>query len=97
MINAKVASVLGKLNISPMKVGFIPVAAYDAKADVVYIGIKVDKIGALASLKEAISKALGFAVNVGYVAKETLYYFISKAVMEERALTMKINNDKEVV
>ena len=85
-INAKVAGVLGKLNISPMRVGFIPVGAYDAEDDTIYRNIKIDKAGALDELRTSIGKALGFAVNIGYTVKETISYFISKAAMEEKAL-----------
>jgi large subunit ribosomal protein L10 len=92
VISAKVAGVLGKLNISPMRVGFIPVGAYDAKDDVVYKGIKIDKAGTLEELRSAIRKAFGFAVGIGYTVKETISYFISKAAMEEKALSNYVNN-----
>lgn len=90
VIDAKTASVMGKLNILPMRVGFIPVAAYDATSDMVYKDIKIDKEGTHTALKEAIAKALGFAVKVGYTTKETISYFISKAAMEEKALEAKV-------
>jgi hypothetical protein len=67
----------------------------DAKDDKVYTEIKIDKEGALSSLKEAISKALGFAFNVGYTVKETISYFISKAAMEARALDKVIGEKEE--
>ncbi|MFH1290077.1 MAG: 50S ribosomal protein L10, partial [Nanoarchaeota archaeon] len=90
VIDSKVASVLGKLNILPMKVGFIPLVAYDAESGMIYKDIKIDKEGALVELKTAIGKAFGFAVNLGYVVKETISYFISKAAMEEKALAAKV-------
>jgi large subunit ribosomal protein L10 len=93
-INAKVANVLGKLNIMPMKVGFIPVAAYDAKNDKIYTEIKIDKKGTLEALRVSISKAMGFAVNVGYFTKETVKYFIAKAGVEEKALETVLNKSK---
>ena len=46
-IKANVASVLGKLNVSPMKVGFLPIAAYDSKDDKVYSELIIDKAGTL--------------------------------------------------
>jgi large subunit ribosomal protein L10 len=95
VIDDKVASVMGKLGIEPMKVGFIPVTAYDAKDDMVYTEIKIDKEGALASLREAVEKALGFAVNVGYTVKETIGYFIAKAGAEEKALSAKVGEGGE--
>lgn len=92
-INEKVAGVLGKLKIEPMKVGFIPVVAYDAKADKIYTEIKIDKKGTLESLCESIAKALGFARNINFITKETVSYFIAKAGREEMALS-KLTGEK---
>jgi len=85
-ITSGVANVLGKLNMKPMKVGFIPIAAYDSKDDKVYLGIKINKEETLETLKEFIKKALGFAINIDYTTKETISYFIAKASAEEKAL-----------
>lgn len=108
-INAKVADVLSKLNITPMKVGFIPVAAYDSGADKTYFDVRIDKKGTLESLREAISKSLGLSIGVGYVVKENIGMFIGRAGREEKAIEgligktkpaekeeVQINNDKEV-
>lgn len=86
VIKENVASVMVKLGITPMKVGFEPLAAYDAKDDKVYIGIRIDKKKTLEELREAIRKGLGFAVNVKYLSKETIRYFIMKAGAEERII-----------
>jgi ribosomal protein L10 len=91
-IKENVASVLGKLNITPMKVGFEPIAAYDMRDNKVYTGIKIDKKSAYEELKSAISKALGFAINIKYVAKETLSFFLGQAAAEEKALSAKISS-----
>ena len=85
-IKDNVASVMGKLGIFPMKVGFEPVAAYDMKDKKVYVGIKIDKKGTLASLREIIGKSRGFAIAIEYVSKDTIPYFISKAGLEERVI-----------
>ena len=85
-IKANVASVLAKLDIKPMRVGFIPLVAYDSKEDKIYADIKIDKEEALEELKELIKKALGFAVNINYSTRETIVYFIAKASAEEKAL-----------
>ena len=85
-INSKVASVLGKLNISPIKVGFEPVAAYDTQEDKIYFDIKIDKKGTLEALRTAIDKGLGFAVKVGYINENTISFFISKAGAEYNVL-----------
>lgn len=85
-IKDNVAAVLSKLKISPMKVGFIPKSAYDAKDDKIYANISIDKKGALEELRTAIAKSLGFAAKIGYATKETISYFITKAAMEEKAI-----------
>ena len=95
VIKANVASVMAKLDIKPMKVGFEPVAAYDREDDKVYVGIKIDKNKAYEELKEMIAKALGFAVSRGYATKETVSFFIAKAGREEIALTDFVNSKNQ--
>lgn len=95
-ISENVANVLSKLNILPMKVGFIPLASYDSESDKVYVDIKIDKKATLEALKNSISKALGFAINIQYTIKETISYFISRAAVEEKALENLVHkNNKE--
>ena len=91
-IKENVASILGKLNILPMKVGFIPIAAYDSVSDKVYDNIRIDKKAILEELKVLIGKAFGFAVNLGYTCKETISYLIRKAGLEEKAIENIIHN-----
>ncbi|MEK6908557.1 MAG: 50S ribosomal protein L10 [Nanoarchaeota archaeon] len=86
IIKVNVASVLGKLNVSPMKVGFIPIIAYDSKEDKIYSNLVIDKVGTLEQVKELIRKALGFAINIKYPTQKTIRYFITKAVREEKAI-----------
>ncbi len=92
VIKPNVASVMTKLDIKPMKVGFEPIAAYDREDDKVYVGIKIDKKAAYEELKELIAKALGLAVARGYMTGETAGYFIAKAGREEIALTNLVNS-----
>ena len=49
-----------------MKVGFIPIVAYDSKEDKTYSNLIIDKVGTLQTVKEYIRKALGFAINIKY-------------------------------
>ncbi len=96
-ISGKVSNVLTKLNILPMKVGFIPLAAYDAKNDTIYAEIRIDKKATLENLRESISKAFGFAININYFTAETVKYFIAKAGLEADSLSSKVsesNNEK---
>jgi large subunit ribosomal protein L10 len=89
VVDEKLASVLGKLNIAPMKVGFLPEAAYSATDEKVYVGIKIDKAGALELLRESIGKSLSFAVNIVYPTEKTIGALIGKAGMHEKALSAK--------
>jgi len=91
-IKDNVAAVLSKLGVTPMKVGFLPLAAYDAHDDKVYVGIKIDKAGTLELLKEDIRKALGFAAKIGFTTSETIRYLLSKAAMEEKALAKHVKH-----
>lgn len=94
-IKPNVASVLGKLNVSPMKVGFLPIAAYDGKEDKVYTEIVIDKAATLEQVRELIRKALGFAITVKYPTDKTVRYFIAKAGREEKAIA-RLQQTKEV-
>jgi large subunit ribosomal protein L10 len=85
-VKDNVASVLAKLNINPMKVGFEPLAAYNSKEDKVYVGIKIDKKKAYEELREMIGKALGFAVNIRYPVIETIKFLFAKASAEEKVI-----------
>ena len=85
-IKANVASVLSKLNVSPMKVGFIPIIAYDAKEDKTYSNLIIDKAGTLDKVRELVRKALGFAINIKYPTQKTVIYFIARAGREEKAI-----------
>jgi large subunit ribosomal protein L10 len=91
-IKENVANVLSKLGVMPMKVGFEPVAAYDAKDEKIYVGIKIDKKLILEELRNAIVRAMSFAVNRGYVSKDTIGYIIGKAGREENILSKIIES-----
>jgi len=92
-VTENLASVMGKLKIFPMSVGFIPLAVYDSHDGKIYKDIKIDKKTTLHDLREGIGRALGFAVKLGYVARETVSYFIAKAVMEEKSLIVIIEKN----
>ncbi len=91
-IKENVAGVLAKLNILPIKVGFLPVAAYDKNTNKVYVGIKIDKKATYEQLKDAIGKALGFAINVKYITRETVGFFLAQANAEADALNAKTSS-----
>ena len=86
VIKENIAGVMGKLGITPMKVGFEPLAAYDADSDKVYSNIKIDKKKTIEELKDSAFRAFGFAVNRIYIAKETIFHLFARAVREELSL-----------
>jgi len=85
-ITAQHTAIMDKLDIKPFKIGFDPIAAYDREEKKIYIGIRINKEETLEELKTMFAKALGFAVNLCYVNKETLPYIIGKAAAQEAAL-----------
>lgn len=94
-ITENVAGVLGKLNIMPMMVGFIPIVAYDAVSDKLYENIKIDVKATLEELRRIINKSLGFAFNINYTCKETISFLITKAATHENALKKLVNTQKD--
>ncbi|MEK6928191.1 MAG: 50S ribosomal protein L10 [Nanoarchaeota archaeon] len=92
VIKPNVASVLGKLDIKPMKVGFEPIAAYDGVAEKVYVGIKIDKKQFMENFRSDIAKARSFAINMAYLCKDTISALIMKAGLQEKAIGAKIND-----
>ena len=75
-----------------MKVGFLPIAAFDGKEDKIYTDLIIDKVGTLESLREMVRKALGFAIAVKYPTQKTVRYFIAKAAAEEKAIGKLYSN-----
>jgi len=96
-IKPNVAGVMGKLGITPMKVGFEPLAAYDSNNEKVYVGIKIDKKGFMEVFRSDIARARSFAINICYVSKDTISSLLGKAAMHEKALLAKIPGELNVV
>lgn len=97
-ISQGAADIMSKLDIKPFSIGFIPLCAFDSKEGKLYLEIKIDKEKALESLKFAYGKALPFAVEIGYPAKETISFMIGKAGRNAKALgklyqTPEINSE----
>ncbi|MBU2053269.1 MAG: 50S ribosomal protein L10 [Nanoarchaeota archaeon] len=85
-ISQAVADVMSKLDIKPFSVGFITLAAFDTQKRKLYLGIKIDRAGALENLKSAYSKALPFAVEIGYPTEDTIKFLIGKGARHGKAL-----------
>jgi len=92
-ISEEAASVMGKLNILPFSVGFIPLVAYDSKSAKIYESIKVDKEGTIESLQESARKALAFAVSIAFTTKDSLKFLLAKAASHEKAINDLINKN----
>jgi large subunit ribosomal protein L10 len=96
-ISQGAADMLSKLSILPFTIGFAPVSAYDAEDNVVYNEIKIDTEATVSELLEAYSRALPFAVEVGYISSDTVPFMIQKAGAHERKLIRVITGEPEEV
>lgn len=92
-INENATSIMGKLNILPFSVGFIPLVAYDSKVDKIFTDLIIDKEGTLKLLKESFAKAKAFAVSIAYVSQDTIGFLLAKAASHEKALSLLIKDN----
>ncbi|RJX16190.1 50S ribosomal protein L10 [Candidatus Bathyarchaeota archaeon] len=88
VISAKLASILSRLGIKPIKAGLTLKAAYED--GLIHSGevlqINLDRY--VEDFKEAVSFAYNLAVNAGYPTPETLPILLSKALNEARNLAI---------
>lgn len=96
-ISVGAADVMSKLDIKPFSVGFIPIASFDTKEGKFYSEIRIDKKKTLEELKIIFSKALPFAVEIGYATNETIKFLIQKCARQEKALSNLAGRNKEEV
>ena len=92
-ISSAAAEMMNKLGIKPFSIGFLPIAAFDIKEKKIYLEIKIDKEKTLEELKNAFSKALAFAVEIGYTSEETIRFLIQKAGRHEKAMNNIIKQE----
>ena len=92
-ISQAAAELMNKLGIKPFSIGFIPLAAFDAKERKLYLEIKIDREGTLNELKDSFSRALGFAVGISYISHDTIKFLIQKAAMHEKALNILVEEE----
>lgn len=78
-ISENAAGIMSKLDIKPFSIGFIPLSAFDTQEEKLYLNIKIDKEKTIEEIKIAFGKALPFAVNIGYISKDTIGFMIGKA------------------
>jgi len=88
-VSPKLASLLSKLNIKPIKAGVNLALAYEN--GLIYAGdiIAIDLEKYRASLMEAYSSSRGLAIVIGYVTKETAPEIIAKAYREAMSLAVE--------
>lgn len=94
-ISKGAAEMMGKLEIMPFKIGFIPLSAFDNRDKKLYLEINIDKEGALEDLKQKFAKALAFAVEISYSSEDTIKFLIGKAAAQEAKLTRTITGEPE--
>jgi len=96
-ISEGAASMLAKLNILPFEIGFTPLCAYDSNDNIVYTEILINPEEVKSNLINAYSRALPFAVEIGYNSSETTPLMIQKAAAHEKKLMRTINGEPEEV
>ena len=90
-ISEKASELMGKLGIKPFSIGFIPVAGLDTKKQEIYLEININSEETVEELKKSFSKALPFAVSIGYVNDDTIKFLLLKAHTHEKALAKFTN------
>lgn len=96
-IKQNAADIMAKLDIKPFSVGFTPLMAIDNKEKKVYAEIKINREEALANLLYAYSRALPFAVSVGYLSRDTIGFLLSKATAHANKINRIMTGEPEVV
>jgi large subunit ribosomal protein L10 len=88
-ITPKLASLLSKLNIKPIRAGLTIALAYES--GLIYAGevVAIDLEKYRASLMEAYSSSRGLAIVIGYVTKETAPDILARAFREAMSLQVE--------
>jgi len=87
-IKPAAAELMGKLDIKPFSVGFVPLCSFDTQEKKIYLEISIDQEETLKELKEAYGKALAFAVARGYASEDTIKFLLGKAYLHAKALEL---------
>lgn len=96
-ISKGAAEIMGKLDIKPFTVGFIPLSAFDSRENKIYLEIKIDKEGTVNELKEKFGRALALAVGIGYSSKDTIGFLLGKAAAQANRINRIVTGEPEPV
>ncbi|MFW5846529.1 MAG: 50S ribosomal protein L10 [Nanoarchaeota archaeon] len=94
-ISQEVADVMSKLDIKPFSIGFIPVCAFDTEEKKLYSEINIDTEETIKNLVQSYSKALAFAVEMGYTSKDTIGFLLGKANSHALKINRTITGEPE--
>ena len=94
-ISENAASMMGKLDIKPFSIGFIPLSAFDTKEKKLYLEININKEETVKEIKESFNKSLSFAIEIGYFSNDTIGFIIGKASIHEKALEKLVEGKPE--
>ena len=88
-VTPKLASLLSKLNIKPIRAGLTIALAYED--GLIYSGdlVAIDLVKYRQSLVDAYTSARGFSILIGYVTKETAPEIIAKAYREAMSVAVE--------
>jgi len=88
VISPKLASLLSKLNIKPIKAGISIIVAYQDGVLYPAEAVAIDLEKYSQSLKEAFMNAVSLSVQIGYITPETATQIITKAYQEAIAVAL---------
>ncbi|MFW6282793.1 MAG: 50S ribosomal protein L10 [Minisyncoccales bacterium] len=94
-ISEQAADLMSKLDIKPFSIGFTPLVIFDNEKNTVYFDIDIDPEKYIDMLKQAYSKALPFAVEIGYYTDETVRIMIAKAESHAKKLNKIITGEPD--
>jgi len=93
-ISKGASELMSKLGIKPFTIGFIPICSFDTEEKKLYVDIKIDPEEAVNELQNAFGRALPFAVEIGYVTKETITFIIGRAGRNEKVIESLLGKEE---
>lgn len=87
-ITQKQSDILAKFGVKPMEVGISLVAVYDNGLIFTKKVLEIEPSQYIAQVSEAARDALGLAMGIGYMTKETSELMVAKAFRESKAVAL---------